>query len=258
MLTNMREVAARVALSAALLVLGVAAAVALPPGFVAEGGSTTLAYVPPGSLLLSVSMNNGSGEYTPVAGSEVRVSQTLLHGFTLLARTNDSGEVEITVASGQYAVSVFDQMFSYETTVPVNPGRVTQMQVRVNRTSFLAFWVQAQDSSTTGQVETWNQVEVAVPMLSGNYFTREIVEFRNYSNFTFPTNVFLQPVKFQFSGGTLVPTGPEIPATVISQVRSTGDIWLVLGPLTPLSLSGANYLGVAAYEAGGNVTIPGA
>jgi len=257
-LRNVRELAARVGLSAALLVLGVAAAVALPPGFVAVGGSTTLAYVPPGRLLLSVSMDNGSGGYTPVAGSQVRLSQTLPHGFTLLARTNDSGKVEITVASGQYTVSVFDQRFSYETTVPVNPGKVTLAEVRVNRTSFFAFWVEAQDSSASGQVETWNQMEVAVPMLSGNYFTFEIVQPRNYSNFVFPTNLFLQPVEFRFSGGTFVPSGPEIPATLTSQVRSSGDIWLVLRPLAPFSLSGANYLAVVAYEAGGNVTVPGA
>jgi len=256
-LRNSREVAARVGLSAALLVLGVAVAVALPPGFVA-GGATTLAYVPPGSLLLSVSMNNGSGAYTAVAGSQVRLSQTLPHGVTILAQTNESGEVEITVASGQYAVSVFDQRFSYETILPVNPGKVTQTHVLVNRTSLFAFWVEAQDSSTTGQVETWNQVEVGVSTLQANFFTSPIAQFRNYSNFAFPTNVFLQPIKIRFNGVAYEPSGPEIPATVISQVRSSGLIWLVLRPLAPLSLSGANYLGVVAYNAGGNVTIPGA
>jgi len=203
-------------------------------------------------------MDNGSGGYTPLAGSQVRVSQTLPHGFTLMAQTNDSGEVEIAVASGQYAVSVFDQRFSYETIVPVNPEKVTQTQVLVNRTSFSAFWAEAQDSSTSGQVETWNQVEVAVSTLDNNFFTYPIVQSRNYSNFVFPTNVFLQPTKIRFNGVTFGPSGPEIPATLISQVRSSGDIWLVLRPLAPFSLSGANYLGVVAYEASGNVTVPGA
>jgi hypothetical protein len=247
-----------VGLTAILLILGVAAAVALPPGFVESGTFATLTYVPPGHLALSVSMNDGGGVYTPVDGSRVRVSQTLLHGFTLLAQTNESGEVEMTLSSGQYAVSVYDGRFSFETGVSLNPGEVTQLEVRVNRTSFFAFWVEAQDSSTTGQVETWNQVEVAVPTSGANYVTVPIMQLENYSNFNFPAEVFLQTIEFRYIGGFFVIRGPEIPADVISQVISSGNIWLVLKPLAPLSLSGANYLGVVTYEAAGTVTIKGA
>jgi hypothetical protein len=257
-LRDLRDTATMVGLTTILLILGLAAAVALPPGFVGGGASAPLTYVPPGHLALSVSMNNGDGVYTPVDGSRVRVSQTLLHGFTLLALTNESGEVEMTLSSGPYAVSVYDGRFSFETGVSLNPGKVTQLQVRVNRTSIFAFWVEAQDSSTTGQVETWNQIEVAVPTSGANYITVPIRQPVNYSNYKFPTNVFLQTVEFQSIVGFLVIRGPEIPAAVISQVISSGNIWLVLKPLAPLSLSGANYLGVVTYEAAGTVTVKGA
>ena len=258
MLRNLRDTAAMVGLTALLLILGVAAAVALPPGFVEGGTSATLTYVPPGRLALSVSLSNGGGAYTPVDGSRVRVSQTLPHGFTLLAQTNGSGEVEMTLSSGEYAVSVYDGRFSFETGVSLNPGKVTQLQVRVNRTSFFAFWVEAQDSSTTGQVETWNQVEVALTASGANYITVPIMQLENYSKFKFPADVFLQTIEFRYNEGFFVIRGPEIPAAVISQVISSGSIWLVLEPLAPLSLSGANYLGVVTYEAAGTVTIEGA
>jgi len=260
----LRDTAAKVGLSAVLLVLAVATAFAFPPGFLAGTASVTTTYTPPGQLDLSVTINNGSGIYAPLAGGQVRVSQALLHGFTLMAATNDSGEVDITLASGQYAVSVYDRRFSFENAVPVDPGKVTRLQVQVNRTSFYAYWVEAQDSSTTGQVETWNQLEIAVSMVGGVYFAVgpafvfvPVGQSENYSNFKFPANVFLQPIEFRFSGETVIPGGPEIPATVISQVRSSETTWLVLKPLAPFSLSGANYLGVVSYVAGGNVTLPG-
>lgn len=266
MLTNLRETAAILGLSAVLLALGFAAAVALPPGFVGVGASATFASVPPGQLALSVSMNNGTGVSIPVAGSQVRVSQTVVHGITLLAETNDSGDVEMTLPAGQYAVSVYDQRFSFETGAPIEPGRVTQLQVQVNRTSFVALWVEAQDSSTTGQLETWNQVEVAVPTSGGifviasvgepNYIPFAFGQPVDYSSFKFPANVFLQAVELQSNGDTFGPSGPETQAAVISQVENSGDIWLVLRPLAPLYLSGASYLGVTAYEAGGNVIVP--
>ena len=255
---NPRETAAMVGLSAAFLLLGVVAAVALPPGFVAAGTSATVAYVPPGQVAISVSMGNGDGVYTPVPGSQVRVSQTLLHGFTLLAETNDSGDVEMTLPSGQYAVSVSNQKFSFQTGVSLEPGKVTLLQVRVNRTSFFGFWVETQDSSTEGQIETWNQVEVAVPASGANYVTVPVRQLENYSNYKFPGGVFLQTIEFRYIGGLFVVGGPEVPATVISQVTSSGNIWLVLKPLAPFSLSGANYLGVIAYEAAGTMTIEGA
>jgi len=256
-LRNLRDTATMVGLTAILLILGVAAAVALPPGFVGGRTSATLTYVPPGHLALSVSMNNGGGAYTPVGSSQVRVSQTLAHGFTLLAQTNESGEVEMTLPSGQYAVFVYDGRFSYETGVSLDPGRVTQLQVHVNRTSFFAFWVEAQDSSTTGQVETWNQVEVALLTSGVNYVTVPVAQPENYSGYKFPSNVFLQTIEFRSFEGFFVIRGPEIPAAVVSQVTSSGNIWLVLQPLEPLSLSGANYLGVVTYEAAGTVTMEG-
>jgi len=247
-----------VGLTIILLILGVAAAVALPPGFVGGRTSATLTYVPPGRLVLSVSMNNGGGVYTPVGGSRVRVSQTSLHGFTLLAVTNESGEVEMSLSSGGYAVSVYDGRFTFETGVSLSPGNVTELQVRVNRTSFFAFWVDAQDSSTTGQVETWNQVEVALAASGVNYVAVPVSQRENYSNYRFPAQVFLQTIEFESIGGFFAIRGPEIPAAVVSQVVSSGNIWLVLKPLTPLSLTGANYLGVVTYEAGGTVTTQGA
>ena len=258
MLGDLRDTTAMVGLTAVLLILGVAAAVALPPGFVGGGASAPLTYVPPGRLSLSVSMSDGGGVYTPVDGSRVRVSQTLPHGFTLLALTNESGEVEMTLSSGQYAVSVYDGRFSFETGVSLNPGGVTQLQVRVNRTSFFAFWVEAQDSTTTGVVETWNQVELALPTTGTNYITVPVRQPENYSSFKFPAEVFLQTIEFSYVGSVFVIRGPEIPATVISQATNSGNIWLVLEPLAPLSLSGANYLGVVTYEAAGTVTAQGA
>ena len=253
-----RDTAAMVALTAILLILGVAAAVALPPGFAVGRAPATLTYVPPGHLALSVSMSNGGVVYSPVDGSEVRVSQASIHGFTLLAQTNESGEVEMTLPSGEYAVSVYDGRFTFESGVSLDPGKVTQLQVRVNRTSFFALWVEAQDSSTTGEVETWNQVEVALSASGVNYVTVPMAQLENFSDFRFPAEVYLQTVEFETIAGFFVIRGPEIPAAVISQVLNSGNIWLVLRPLAPLSLAGANYLGVVTYEAAGTVTVQGA
>lgn len=254
------ETAVKVGLLSVLLALAVLLSAALPPAFLAGNPQSQVGTPQPsGLLLVSVNMQEGGGPGIPLAGVKVAISQSILHGIRLALGTNASGQVEFPLQPGQYGVSLNDSRFSLETSVQVNQTTTTWLQVVVNRTGYYAAFADAQDTTTAGEVDTWNQLVVAVPasgvlVLPFGSGILTVVPGALVPNVgsapRFGSEVFVQP--FLLYGGTLTP-GAETPASVVSQVSRTGLTWLTLQPLKTLDVGGASYLVIFSYAAGSTV-----
>lgn len=255
--------AVRVGLSAALLVIGALLSTALPPSFLeGQAGSTQNTVVAPGYLLVSVLLDGG-----PLAGVSVVVSQVSHFGLRITLRTNLTGEVEFPLTSGQYGVSVTDPRFIIITSAPVFSGNITTVQVNANRTSYQAMFAAAQGAASAGQVETWDEIVVGVipngsPVYFGLWGLTGYPIFPAPANGTIPaaprfgSEVFVQPIKYylNYSYSYYFADGPEIPASVLSQVAGSGVTWLTLQPMRLLDLSEANYLDIVSYAASSTVS----
>lgn len=202
----------------------------------------------------------------PLDGARVGISQVAPFGLRLELQTNESGRVGIALGPGQYGVSVSDPRFSLQNSVPVYPGNMTRMQVTVNRTSSYAGFAAAKDSTTSGEIETWNQLVVEVANNGrpyseyGRLVGLPLLVVGQGSTSLPPhygSEVFVQPIRFYYNstGFTgFVRYGPEIPSAVVSQVALGGVTWLTLRPLGLLDVLGASYLVVVSYEARSSVS----
>ena len=233
----------------------------------ALGGPVTVQTVQQGRLLVAVTLDNGSGFKEPLPGVHVLLTQPVFRGLRLSATTNGTGEWASYLASGDYAVSVGDQRFDYATSVPVTAGTETRIQVGVNMTSFTVVLAEAEDTTGTGSLGPWDQLVAAIqpaglrvfisPPGDRNatvYYTQAAM--RNYSGYRFPSTVFIEPMRFTRSDFG-IQQGIGVAATVVSQEANGGLIWLTLRPAGLLDVSGANYLEVFSYEAGGAVSFVG-
>jgi hypothetical protein len=238
----------------------------LPPALLGEKTYTTQTEtVPPtGYLLVTVDLNNETILSQPLGGVPVDISESIPVGPTIHTRTNVTGQVELRLAPGQYGISVTDPRFGLATSAPVYSNNITMLQVEVNRTSMTSLFTAAQEASTDGEVETWDQVVVEVTpypiLLPGvSFLPGSSILVANGDGLPpfkgFPGEVFLQTVTFLsgFSQGQTA-YGTEVPAEVVSQVDRSGAYWLTLQPLVLLSLSGITLLQVVSYAAGSSIT----
>jgi len=259
---NIRGASAKVGLSAALMALALLLALQLPSsGFTGKGNFSTTSYSE-GQLLVSVTLENGSTVAAPLKGVQVGISQLILHGLHLVLPTNGTGEVELALPPGTYGVTVSSDKFNQSSDISVDSGRLTWMQVSVNRTAYIASFVDADDSTSQGEIEPWNTVVVEVaPYLvifgPGASLGEQAVPASPPPP-TFNGTVFLQPLSLYPDQGGVgfagLVGGTEVRATVISQVARSGSVWLTLQPTGLLQLAGSLYLQVVSYEAGSSVT----
>ena len=263
---KIRDASAKAGLTAVLLALAFVLAFQLPSsGFTGRGNPAAAPSSSGGRLLVSVMLENESTVPAPLKGVQVGVSQFILHGLHLLLPTNGTGEVEFTLPPGTYGVSVGNDRFTLSSDVSVSSNEVTWMHVSVNRTAYMASFASAEDSTSRGDIEPWNTVVVEVTpyqfptLLTIGYTQRQQVIVIPISSAssppTFNGEVFLQPFSLTPGGGGQVIGGPEVPATVISQVVRSGGTWLTLQPASLLQLGGTLYLQVVGYQAGSSVTI---
>jgi hypothetical protein len=260
---NTNGAPARAGLSAILVALAVLLALQLPSsGFTGRGNSTAPTPYSSGELLVSVTLENGSLVPAPLRGVQVGVSQLVLHGLHLVLPTNGTGEVEVTLPPGAYGVAVSNDKFAQSSDVSVYSGGVTRMNVTVDRTTYVASFVDAEDSTSQGEIEPWNTVVVEVApylviLATGAAFGEQVAT--NLSPPTFNDTVFLQPLLlYPDDGGVGFPgfvAGAEVQATVVSQVARSGGVWLTLRPTGVLQLAGSAYLQVVSYDAGSSVSV---
>jgi hypothetical protein len=269
-----RRTAALLGLSAILVILGMAASFSLPPTFLLGSASQprTTTVMPEGRLDVTVALQNGTGIFSPMAGERVGIKQLATLGFGLQLNTDKMGNVSIKASPGAYGISVADPRFSFSELVSVSAGRVTRVNVVVNRTALPTEFAQVQDSTGQEQIGPWNElvVEVApggVIIFGGlSNFEGGIFIIGSGVNSTLPrfgTEVFLQPMKpslaFVPTGGfAFAPEGPEVAAVVVSQVAAPQAVWLTLRPMGIMVMTGSYYLSVVTYEAGGSVRISNA
>ena len=259
------ETPLKAGLAAALVLLGFLLAVQVPTTTLAGGGFNQLGPTP-GRLLVSVVMNNGGFFQRPLAGVQVGVTQNAAGGLHLLLTTNSSGEVGLPLPPGGYAVSASNSKFLLLSGATVNSGKLTTLQVTVNRTAYYATFVEADDSTTQGSLEPWNTVTVQVaeygypifppPGTQQTIISVGSVPFRP-GNFTFGQNLFLQALRIDYLGEGSVQfvNGTEVPATLVSQTAENGTTWLSLHPAKLFQVAGAEYVLVVDYAAGSRVTM---
>ena len=266
---NTQEASKRAGLLAVLVALALLLALQLPSsGFTGSGPSPVDVLPTAGQLLVSVALNNESSLPTPMKGVQVAISQPILHGLHLVLPTNGTGEVELTLPAGTYGVSVSNGKFALSSDVPVNSTGLTWMHVLVNRTSYLASFAEAQDSTSQGEIEPWNTVVVEVtpyqflfPVVNGNPRGQQIIigsVLPNPSPPTFNGSLYIQPYYFPSAAGAGLVGGTEVPMTVVSQVARSGGTWLTLRPDGLLQLAGALYVQVVSYQAGSSVSFENA
>ena len=263
---NTRDASTKAALSAALVALSFLLALQLPSsGFAGAGSSTVGTPLSGGRLLVSVDLENMSAPPAPYRGVQVGISQLVPHGLHLVLPTNGTGEAEFTLLPGAYGVAVGNDKFTLSSDVSVEPGNLTSMQVTVNRTAYTAAFVAAEDSTSQGEIEPWNTVvlEVTPYQFPGLLSLGGVIITgpgpANPSPPTFNGTVFLQTGSFYVSGTfSGLAGGPEVPATVLSQVIRPGGTWLTLRPAGVLQLAGSSFLYVVGYQAKSSVTIESA
>jgi hypothetical protein len=257
---NTNGAPAKAGLSAILVILALILALQLPSsGFTGRGNSTATTSYSGGRLLVSVTLENGSLVPTPLQGVQVGVSQLVLHGLHVVLPTNVTGEVELTVPPGTYGVAVSNDKFTQSSDVVVGSGRLTWMNVSVNRTAYIASFVDAEDSTSQGEIEPWNTVVVEVATYLIILASGEQVIPASPPPPTFNGTVFLQPLSLYPGNGGVgfagFVAGTEVQATVVSQVARSGGVWLTLRPTGLLQLAGSSYLQVVSYVAGSSVSL---
>jgi hypothetical protein len=248
-----RQTVTKGALGAALLVIGVLLAFSLPPGFLAGQGSAQVATTTAmGFLDVNTNMNSGGSQTTPLAGVSVGIFQNVLHGIRLgFLKTNQTGSTEFPLLAGQYIVSLQDPRFTVQTTVNIYPYTTTQLNVQVNRTSYVADFVDAQDETSAGQIQPWNTLVVAISAETVGPFP-----YMSLTNASIPnlgSKVFVQPMRFYYGGTLYSYNGTEVPSEVVSQTVNLGQTWLTLQPLLELNLGGSVFIMVVDYAAGSAV-----
>jgi hypothetical protein len=252
------------------MVLSLLVAVQLPSTAL-TGRGTYVATVPPvGRLLVSVTLDNGSGTPLPYRGVQVAISQSALHGVRVRLTTNYTGKVEFPVQPGSYGVSVNNDKFLVLTTVPVTLGQLTHLYVNVNRTAYYASFAAADDTTSEGIIEPWNTMTLEVspytnPVRSPLFFLGGQVTSVPTGNptpalgrfgdvvYIQPMNVYAVPVGYGVTDYE-ARGGSEVPATVVYQVPDSGSVWLTLKPMGPTQIAGADYLLVISYQAASLVT----
>lgn len=251
----------KVGLAAALVILGFLLAVQVPTTTLAGRGFNQQGATP-GRLLVRVVMSS-IGFQIPLAGVQVGVTQDTAGGLHLLLATNESGEAGFPLPPGGYAVSASNPKFSLLSGVTVSSGNLTTLLVTVNRTAYNAAFVEADDSTTQGNLEPWNTVTVEVTQYGSPIFLPQLTPIslvnvpNGPGNVTFGQNIFLQTLSMDFLGGGnfRLTNGTEVPATVISQTAEGGATWLSLHPLKLFQVGGAEYVMVVSYVAGSTETV---
>lgn len=267
---NSHGASTKAGLTAVLAALALLLALQLPSsGLTGSGNSTVAASSSTGRLLVGVALENDSLAPAPLRGVQVGITQAIIHGLHLVLPTNRSGEAEFTVPAGVYGVSVGNSKFALFREVPVYSSNLTSVNVIVNRTAYIASFAEAEDSTTQGDIEPWNSVVVEVTpfrfpiLLNPGNLPGQLVIVSSVpaspSPLTINGTVFVQAVSlYSGSGGTGIAGGPEVKATVVSQVVGPGGTWLTLRPTGLLHLGGSSYLQVVSYQAGSTVSFENA
>jgi hypothetical protein len=264
-----RRNAALLGLAAVLIILGMVASFSLPPTFLLGSASQprTTTVIPEGRLDVTVVLQNGSGIFSPMAGEQVGIAQLGTLGYRLQLTTDRVGNVSIKASPGAYGISIVDPRFGFSKSAMVSAGKVTRVNVVVNRTALPTEFAQAQDSTGQEQLGPWNELVVEVSQ-GGLFYFGGLLNFGGGSyvvgssaNNTLPkfgTEVFLQPMKLSEAFTTLpafTPEGPEVEAIVVSQVPASQATWLTLRPMGIVAMTGSYYLSVITYVAGSSVRV---
>jgi Carboxypeptidase regulatory-like domain len=228
----------------------------------------------PGTILVKTAIRVGQNSSTllePIAGANVSISTaTSRLSATEIVRTQSNGEYEDSIAPGQYRVSASDPDFNQTTTVSVQSGMTTEVDVLVTRNSYPALLSDLPDPESTGSVSPWSYVSVSVNASLGlqlndslfidGYYSSYVVSLGTSTTTLTAGGTPGTPITFTFQADAIVSTNPgEVPAVLVSshleEAVNSPVLWLTLQPENFFTLSNLYSLAVATYSSNVQVSM---
>jgi len=222
---------------------------------------------PTGTILVKVFMDQGTNTSSvgiPIPDANITISTaSSLPLLPVVFQTNSSGEFEIPIGAGSYAVLIWNSEFRKGTEVVVQENRITEVNVTVTRHSYATLFSDLPDADSSGSVAPWSYVSVAVNSsdlipLNGSLFMGGL-----YGTWT-------TIVVSGESGTQSLASGPfqvilatgnqsEVPVRLISSgldpTAGSQVLWLTLQPESFFPISGLVSVSLAAYSTELQVTL---
>jgi hypothetical protein len=201
----------------------------------------------PGLLLVRVSMYGAGGvspsfglsEETPVANATVSVGSGVPGSPSLLMSTNSSGEAEVKLLPGNYALEVSNTEFSAFKDVSVVGYGTTIATVTVNKSETKPVFSDMSDADGSGYVGPWQQISLAVNSSSAKLILSS-------------DDFFLDPAYSNQSATSAVA------AAIVSapaDPSASGLLWFIVRPASFIPVTGLSSLSIATYTASMKVII---
>lgn len=208
-----------------------------------------------GTLLVKVLLlGGGTSVGEPIPGVNVSVTnQDSPESSGAPLHTNQSGELQITLAPAQYSVSVSNLEFKGSALADVYSKHTTDVDAIVNKTSFPVSSVRLSDQESSGYQDLWAPLRVSLnaSLASSPVFTPD-------------GRVFIDPtyrpylIDYSSNSGIIigyvgVATAVQVPATIVaSDTIGSGNgavEWLTLMPDGLLQITGLFSVTLATYNA---------
>ena len=215
-----------------------------------------------GTLLVSVGMRQQTNitlSTTPIADANVSIS-SLLSGIhvPLVFHTNSSGEFQISLGTGPYAVSVSDSQFLKGTNLTIRAKMTTEVDATVTRHSYPTLFSDLQDPDSSDSVAPWSYVSVAMSSSSEIPLNDSLFMDGTYGGpyvtvlppSTESGNLTLGTGQTQLASSTSSAAHGETRAMLISTYpdpSSSHVLWLTLQPSSFFSISGLVSLSLSTY-----------
>ena len=209
-----------------------------------------------GTLLVKVLLL-GSGTFSgePIPGVNVSVANQNNPGSSgAPLRTNESGELQITLAPANYSVSVSSLEFTGSALAAVYAKHTTDVDAFVNKTSYPVLSVSLSDQESSGYQDLWTPFRVSLNASLAASSTLFTPDGRVFVDPTY------RPTLTDYSSNTGVTFGhfgvettAQVPATIVaSDLVGSGSgavQWLTLMPDGLLRITGLFSVTLATYNA---------
>jgi hypothetical protein len=180
----------------------------------------------------------------PVAGANVSITLYPQSTGTVLKQTNSSGELSLSMLTGNYTVSVSNIDFETTKVVPIITHNVTVADVTVTESVAQPMFSDLSDQDASGFVSPWEPISMAINSSSAEVALK--------------SNAFF--LQASYSSASLASAGSQVRAVVLSEpsnVTGTGPEWFTLQPTSSIRLNDLTDLVIATYSASMKVTVFG-
>jgi len=211
-----------------------------------------------GTLVVRASRVRNSTILSFISNANVTVSNANNPARSRLAlRTNQTGEVQLTLSPAAYIIEVSNVQFQASTQAQVYPNSTTVVEAYVSRQTYSVSFAELSDTGSSGYQSPWAPVALTLNSSSATFGPNSRVFIDgNYSLGPFAVISYDQYEIFRSQE-----TQVETPATVIAsdlRVSPQGDVlWLTLQPEQFMPVSNLRSVTLATYSANLSVTVHG-